>query len=118
MKRIFPVFLCVLLCLVCTLLPAFASSDPDVQYETTYVDDEVKDYSESSLADLINGLFGTYTPRTQTVVVHYEDGSVDAYNEVIPGLAGLDWNWIACFVLFTVTMFCVLKMIGGLLKWT
>lgn len=76
-----------------------------------------KDYSETPLSELVYQLFGTYTPRTQTVTVLNPDGSTSVYSEIIPGLAGLDWNWLLAAALFLVTMYCVLRMIGGVLKW-
>lgn len=70
----------------------------------------------SPLSEAVTALFGTYTPRTQTVTQHLEDGSVITYQEVIHGLAGLDWPWLVSVGLFALVLFSLLRMIGGLLK--
>lgn len=70
----------------------------------------------SPLSETVTALFGTYTPRTQTVTQHLEDGSVITYQEVIPGLAGLDWPWLVSVGLFALVLFSLLRLIGGLLK--
>lgn len=70
----------------------------------------------STLSETVTALFGTYTPRTQTVVQRLEDGTEITYQEVLPGLAGLDWPWLASVGLFALFLFSLLRLIGGLLK--
>lgn len=113
--------LCLLLILTLTV-PALAVSVPPETFpqETVspYTVSELDDApsSGSPLSEAVTALFGTYTPRTQTVTQHLEDGSVITYQEVIPGLAGLDWSWLASVFLFALVLFSLLRMIGGLLK--
>ena len=85
------------------------------------LDDPVSFYSGSgegqSMKEVIVQVFGEYTPRTQTVTQYLSDGSVlDTATEIVPGVAGMDWQWISGVVLFSVMLFSFLKMVGVLLK--
>lgn len=91
--------------------PSYAS------YATRVLDD-VETYDDiSTLPSVITALFGTYAPRTQTVTEYLSDGSSVTYSEVVPGLAGLDWSWVASVALFGMALYCVFRLIGGLFKW-
>lgn len=60
------------------------------------------------MRDIIVNLFGTYTPVT------YTDGNNVA---VIPdGFAGVDWSWLSGVLLFALTLYCVLRILGGAFK--
>ena len=90
------------------------ASQPAI-YTTSYLvvsPEEPRD----GLAGLVSSIFGSYTPQiymTDTVV----DGViVDTVEQYVPGLAGLDYEWIAGVVLFCIMLFCFMKMTGGLLK--
>lgn len=117
--RVFPLLLFLSFSLA---VPALATGD---QLES-FSQEAVSAYSvselneapapSSPLSEAVTALFGTYTPRTQTVTQHLEDGSVVTYQEVIPGLAGLDWSWLASVGLFALVLFSLLRMIGGFLK--
>lgn len=86
-------------------------------YSVTTLDDvEPVEEGAETLTDTVEALFGPYTPRTQTVTEYLSDGSTVEYQQVVPGLAGLDWPWIAAVSLFGMVSFCVLKLLGGLLK--
>lgn len=69
-----------------------------------------------TVKDTVVALFGNYTPRTQTVTEYLSDGSSVTYSEVVPGLAGLDWEWISSVSLFALFLYAVLRMIGGGLR--
>lgn len=86
-------------------------------YSTRTLDDIEPSEDTEALPGLITSLFGTYTPRTQTVTEYLSDGSSVTYTEVVPGLAGLDWPWITSVTLFAMALYCIFRMIGGLLKW-
>lgn len=59
------------------------------------------------MRDVIIQLFGVYTPIT------YNNGTTD----VIPsGCAGVDWTFIAGVFLFALSLYCVFRAIGGILK--
>lgn len=89
---------------------------PEVAAYATYSLDETV-VSEASLPAAIVALFGEYQPRTQTVTEFLSDGTEITYQEYVPGFAGLDWTWIASVSIFAMFLYCVLRAIGGCLKW-
>ena len=60
------------------------------------------------MRDLILSLFGTYTPVTFT--------DVDCVDVIPAGLAGVDWVWIGGLFLFSITLYCVFRILGGWFK--
>lgn len=68
------------------------------------------------LAGLVSSIFGVYTPRTYQTDTVVDGVVVDSVEQYVPGLAGLDYEWLAGVVLFAIMLFCFLKMVGGLLK--
>lgn len=69
-----------------------------------------------TLAETIRFLFGSYTPRTQMVTTYYDGQSISTDEQIIPGLAGLDYEWLAGVGLFALTTFCLFRLLGGVLK--
>ena len=65
------------------------------------------------MRDLIISIFGEYTPVT-TQVVSSEDPSV-VVDQVLPGLAGVDWPYIAGIVLFGISLYMVLSIIRSVI---
>lgn len=97
-----------------TLLVASVSPDtPEVSdhYVSPYAEPETP-----ALVDTIRSLFGPYTPRTQTVTTFYDGQPISIDEQVIPGLAGLDYEWIAGVVLFALIVYCLFRILGGVLK--
>lgn len=86
-------------------------------YATRTLDDVETSDNETTLPGVVTSLFGTYTPRTQTVTEFLSDGSTVSYTEVVPGVAGLDWPWITSVSLFAMVLYCVFRLIGGFFKW-
>ena len=79
--------------------------------------------SDSGYADLEDtvravmvSLFGEYHPRTQTVTQVLSDGSEVTYQEYVPGLAGLDVPWLASVGVFMLLLFCLFRLLGGVLS--
>ena len=72
--------------------------------------------SGSSLIPAVKALFGEYTPKTYNVTTYLSDGTAVQSTEIVPGLAGLDYEWIAGAALFALALYGLLRMIGGLLK--
>lgn len=64
----------------------------------------------------VSAIIGTYNPRTETVTVTAEDGSVQTYQQIVPGLAGMDWPWIFSALLFAVVVYSFLRCVGVLLR--
>lgn len=84
---------------------------------TVYNIVETEAVSRSPLLDAITSLFGEYQPRTYIVTTYLEDGTAVESAEIVPGLAGLDYNWLAGVTVFMLSLFCIFRMIGGLSKW-
>lgn len=110
-------------------VPAFAaegqvSSDTYVTVESSdfpeipvIVHDLLSDgESRSAFVAALESIFGEYQPQTYTVTTYLPDGSSVTSVEVVPGLAGLDYAWIAGVGLFALFLFCLLKLIGGVVK--
>lgn len=69
-----------------------------------------------TLAETIRSLFGTYTPRTQTVTTYYDGQPISTEEQIIPGLAGLDYEWLAGVGMFALVTFCLFRLLGGIVK--
>lgn len=78
---------------------------------------ETDTVSRSPLLDAVTALFGNYQPRTYMVTTYLDDGSVVESEEIVPGLAGLDYEWLTGAALFLMALYCIFRMIGGLSKW-
>lgn len=123
MKRIFSLLAC-LVVLLSLSIPAFATElDAPTQiaqvqpYSVTTLDETASMAPSDSIPGVLTALFGEYTPRTQTVTQVLSDGSEVTYQQCVPGLAGLDWNWLASVGIFAMGLYCVFRAIGGCLKW-
>ena len=100
---------------------------PVIEMDTSY-----RTFSVSSLDDVASAppygaadtmdqvgvkVLGAYQRRTMTVQEMDTEGNVLATStQYVPGLAGLDWEWIAGAALFGLMILCVMRTIGGLLK--
>ena len=103
------------------------SVSPVIEMDTSY-----RTFSVSSLDDVASAppdgaadtmdqvvvkVLGDYQRRTMTVQEMDTEGNVLATStQYVPGLAGLDWEWIAGAALFGLMILCVMRTIGGLLK--
>ena len=71
------------------------------------------------LKALVNSVFGEYTPVTTNTVVTQTIGN-DTYEYLVetvaPGAAGVDYEWVAGVFLFGIMLFCLMKLLGGILK--
>lgn len=75
------------------------------------------DGDSSTMAQVVTKVLGVYERKTMTVQEMDTDGNVLATStQYVPGLAGMDWEWIAGAALFGLFLFCVMRLIGGLLK--
>ena len=82
------------------------SSDPPVEVLT-------------GLKSMVTSIFGEYTPVTTTSVISETVGN-DTHQYLVetvaPGAAGVDYEWIAGVVLFAIILYCLMKLLGGVLK--
>lgn len=102
-----------------------ASAEPSAETSPSYrtyslesepADESAGSESSKTLPVFLTELFGEYTPRTQSVTEYLSDGSSVTYDEYVPGVAGLDMEWIAAVALFALMLLCTFKIIGGLIK--
>lgn len=73
----------------------------------------------SGLKALVTSIFGEYTPVTTTSVVSQTVGNdTQQYlvETVAPGAAGVDYEWLAGVLLFAILLFCLMRLLGGVLK--
>ena len=71
------------------------------------------------LKALIVSIFGEYTPIMTTAAVTETVGNettTTLIDTVAPGTAGVDYAWIAGVLLFGILLFCLMKLLGGVLK--
>lgn len=69
-----------------------------------------------TLPSFLRAMFGTYTPKTQTVTTYFDGQPLDVSTEYVPGLAGLDVEWIASVALFGMVVYCLFRLLGGIVK--
>lgn len=88
--------------------------------ESAVTGETTSDADDSSPAEgfpsMVTTLFGDYTPRTYSVTTYLSDGSTVTTTEYVPGLAGMDWPWIAGVALFALVLYCFFKLLGGVLR--
>lgn len=70
---------------------------------------------------LIASIFGTYTPVTYVHEWAQWDVATEQYivmqEDVIPsGLSGVDWPFILGVLIFIVSLYCVLRIIGAVIN--
>ena len=74
------------------------------------------DLSDLTMRSALTAIFGEYTPKTQTVSTYYDGQFLDTSTEYVPGVAGMDMEWIAGVIVFTVLLYCFMKLLGGVFK--
>lgn len=84
-------------------------------YSTSGLDDG-EEQSPESMSGIVSAIFGTYSPKTQTVTQTLDNGSVVTSQEIIPGVAGMDWHWIAGVVLFSIVLWSFFRFLGVIFK--
>lgn len=73
------------------------------------------------MKQLIQSIFGTYTPvtyeRFATAIDSTTGTQTSVLEKVIPdGLAGCDWTYILGVVAFLIVLYSVLRIIGGVIS--
>lgn len=73
--------------------------------------------SENTLAQAVRDLFGTYTPKVQVVNTYVDGELISAEEQYVPGVAGMDWEWLAGFSVFLLMLYCLFRLLGGSVKY-
>lgn len=71
------------------------------------------------LKDLMRSIFGEYTPVLTTIAVIETVDNVTTttlVDAVAEGAAGVDWEYLSGVALFGILLFCLMKLLGGILK--
>lgn len=86
-------------------------------------DQRSTDYYSLALVDGLKGLmrsvFGEYTPVMTTIAItETVDGvtTTTLIDAVAEGAAGVDWEYLSGVALFGILVFCLFKLLGGVLK--
>lgn len=64
------------------------------------------------MKDILLAIFGAYIPLTAPTLT----ATGEIVDAVIPGLAGVDWPYLAGVVLFAIVLYCFFRLVGVLLK--
>lgn len=90
---------------------AFSVTSPDLA-EAVQPDDV-----PANMVQVVTAVLGEYQRQTYTVQEVDAEGNVlSTSTEYVPGLAGLDYHWIAGAVLFVVFLLGIFKLLGGVIR--
>lgn len=102
------------------------AENPQVEDEpVVYTVSDLRSGDDPSLSPLVGlkalivSIFGEYTPIMTTAAVTETVGNettTTLIDTVAPGAAGVDYAWIAGVLLFGILLFCLMKLLGGVLK--
>lgn len=96
---------------VMALDAAYTVTSPTVLEDTEPVD------GDPVMVDVITSILGEYRRQTYTVEQYDSSGDLIATStEYVPGLAGLDWAWIAGAIFFGLVLSAGFKLLGGLIR--
>lgn len=68
------------------------------------------------MKDALIDILGAYEPVETIREIELIDGTMYQYSAVPDGLAGVDWPWIGSAILLIVVLFCLFKLLGGVLR--
>lgn len=101
------------------------ANEPTAPKNSTYsvtdlrVSDSGVPPESTGIKALIASIFGEYTPvKSAAVVSETVNGEVNTtiIDIVAPGMAGVDFQWLAGVFLFAILLFCLMKLLGGVLS--
>ncbi|MCI9332408.1 MAG: hypothetical protein HFG05_09590 [Oscillibacter sp.] len=70
-----------------------------------------------TMAQVVRDLFGTYTPKVQTVTTYVDGEPIAVEEQYVPGVAGMDFEWLAGFAVFLLILYCLFRLLGGSVKY-
>lgn len=92
------------------------SIDPVVMGYSDYTVNAPEERTESTIAAAVVSVFGEYQPITHTVTDHLSDGTSVTYEQVVPGLAGVDWVWVSGVGIFALMLYSLFRLLGVFVK--
>lgn len=109
---------------------ALDESDPDTETASVSdsgafvvrgmrIDPVEGDSAPGTFKDMVSRIFGSYTPVTsaETVTEIINGETVTTIIDVVaPGAAGVDYVWLSGVLLFALMLFCLFKLLGGILS--
>lgn len=102
------------------VFPVLSLDTASRTFSVSSVDDvapAAPDGAADTMDKVVVKILGEYQRKTMTVQELDTDGNVLATStQYVPGLAGLDWEWIAGAAIFALFLLCLMRLIGGLLK--
>lgn len=95
-----------------------ASPEPTATPEPLRVSTVLADPGEpeqGSLKSIVLQVFGDYEPRTQTIETSQGDQQT-IQTEIVPGVAGVDWPWLAGVLVFSIAFYGFFRILGVLIR--
>lgn len=92
---------------------------PPVWYVEDLRPTDITEDIMTGLKSMVTSIFGEYTPVTTTSVVSETVGNEThqyLVETVASGAAGVDYEWLAGVILFAIMLFCLMKLLGGVIK--
>lgn len=96
-----------------TATPVPTATPEPVQVTTSLSDPS--DPEKGSLKSIILQVFGDYEPRTQTIETSQGDQQT-IQTEIVPGVAGVDWPWLAGVLVFSIAFYGFFRILGVLIR--
>ena len=96
-----------------TATPVPTATPEPVQVTTSLSD--TSDPEKGSLKSIILQVFGDYEPRTQTIETSQGDQQT-IQTEIVPGVAGVDWPWLAGVLVFSIAFYGFFRILGVLIR--
>lgn len=94
-----------------------ASSDTTYTFTSIDVSEDPQSDDALVMSDVIRSVLGEYQRQTYTITEVDSSGNVvGTSTEYVPGLAGLDYHWIAGTILFGLLIAGIFKLLGGLIR--
>lgn len=75
----------------------------------------LSDPEEGTMKYVVQSIFGKYEPLQQEVTVYLDDGTAVSGRQVVEGIAGVDWTFIAGVALFAIVLYAFLRLLGVIL---
>ena len=98
---------------------------PDVENHQVFTITTIPEFARSALesdagntmAQVVRDLFGTYSPKVQAVTTYVDGEPIAVEEQYVPGVAGMDFEWLAGFTVFLLILYCLFRLLGGSVKY-